>query len=59
MDMSGMDMGSMSMDMGSMSMGAGIPSLDYLTRVYWAAVGAVIAAFFLANVYTKLLCWQR
>lgn len=54
-----MDMGSMSMDMGSMSMGAGIPSLDYLTRVYWAAVGAVIAAFFLANVYTKLLCWQR
>jgi len=47
------------MDMGDMSMGSGIPSLNYLQQVYWAAVGAVIAAFFLANVYTKVLCWQR
>ena len=52
-----MDMGGM--DMGNMSMGSGIPSLNSLQQIYWAIVGAVIAAFFLANVYVKLLCWQR
>jgi len=59
MDMGDMDMGSMSMGAGSMSMGPGIPSLFYLQQVYWAFVGAVVAAFFVTNVYTKLLCWQR
>jgi len=59
MDMSGMDMGGMDMGMGGMDMGSGVPSLFYLQQVYWAMVGAVIAAFFLVNVYTKVLCWQR
>ena len=57
--MSGMDMGGMDMSAGSMDMGNGIPSLFYLQKVYWAAVGAVIAAFFLVNAYNKFLCWQR
>lgn len=30
-----------------------------LEKVYWAAVGAVIAAFTLGNLYTRYLAWHR
>ncbi|KAF2227274.1 putative metalloreductase [Elsinoe ampelina] len=39
--------------------GDGIPDNDYLQQMYWAAVGAVIGAFTMINLYTKFLRWQR
>lgn len=52
-------MGGMDMSMGDMDMGAGIPGLFYLQKIYWAVVGAAIAAFTLVNVYNWFLCRQR
>ncbi|KAI5267151.1 hypothetical protein E4T47_08090 [Aureobasidium subglaciale] len=54
-----MSMGGMDMSMGNMSMGNGIPSLFTFERMYWAVVGAVVAAFTLVNLYSWFLCRQR
>ncbi|KAF4549984.1 Ferric reductase like transmembrane component-containing protein 11 [Elsinoe fawcettii] len=64
MSHSGHSMSGGSMSMGGMSGmgdggGDGIPDNDYLQQMYWAAVGAVIGAFTLVNLYTKFLRWQR
>ncbi|KAK4955451.1 ferric-chelate reductase Frp1 [Elasticomyces elasticus] len=53
-----MDMG-MGMGMGDTAMGPGVPGLFYLQNMYWAAVGAVVAAGTAANVYNYLLYRQR
>lgn len=45
--------------MGDMSMGDGVPSSSFLQKVYWAAVGAVIACATIVNLYHKFLCRQR
>lgn len=45
--------------MGHMSMGDGIPSSDFLQKVYWAAVGAAIACATIVNVYHRFLLRQR
>lgn len=50
---------SMSGGMGSMSMGDGVPSLFYLQKMFWAAVGSAVALATLVNMYNKLLCRQR
>ncbi|PNS14873.1 Ferric/cupric reductase transmembrane component 1 [Sphaceloma murrayae] len=58
--MSGGSMSSGSMDMREGAGGGnGIPTNDYLQQMYWAAVGAIIGAFTLVNLYTKYLRWQR
>ncbi|GAB7348060.1 hypothetical protein MBLNU459_g6094t1 [Dothideomycetes sp. NU459] len=49
----------MDMSMEDMDMGDGVPGLFYLQKMYWAVVGAAMAAFTLANVYSWLLCRQR
>jgi predicted ferric reductase len=54
MDMLGMDMSA-----GSMSMGAGVPSLFHIQKMYWAFVGAAIAAATATNVINIALCRQR
>ncbi|KAK8250790.1 ferric-chelate reductase [Phyllosticta capitalensis] len=58
-DMSGMDMGGM----GGMSMGSsspsGLPSLQYFQKMYWAVVGAFIAAATLVNIINYFLYRQR
>ncbi|CAD0043965.1 unnamed protein product [Aureobasidium pullulans] len=54
-----MSMGGMDMSMGNMSMGNGIPSLFTFERMYWAVVGAAVAAFTLVNLYSWFLCQQR
>lgn len=47
------------MSMGGMSMGDGVPSLFYMQKMYWAAVGAAIALATATNIYNKALCRQR
>ncbi|THX53792.1 hypothetical protein D6D06_05892 [Aureobasidium pullulans] len=54
-----MSMGGMDMSMGNMSMGNGIPSLFTFERMYWAVVGAAVAAFTLVNLYSWFLYQQR
>jgi len=54
-----MSMGGMDMSMGNMSMGNGIPSYFTFERMYWAVVGAAVAAFTLVNLYSWFLCRQR
>ncbi|KAL2216955.1 putative metalloreductase [Thermoascus aurantiacus ATCC 26904] len=56
-----MSMGGMSMDMpmGSMSMGPGVPGLFYLQKMYWAVVGAAIAAATVVNLLNHVLARQR
>jgi hypothetical protein len=54
-----MSMGGMDMSMGNMSMGNGIPSPFTFERMYWAVVGAAIAAFTLVNLYSWFLGRQR
>ena len=49
----------MSGGMGNMSMGKGVPSLSYLQKMFWAAVGAAIALATVVNLYNKLLSRQR
>ena len=45
--------------MGDMSMGDGVPSSEFLQKVYWAAVGAAIACATVVNVYHGFLSRQR
>lgn len=45
--------------MGDMSMDDGVPSSEFLQKVYWAAVGAAIACATIVNVYHVLLSRQR
>ena len=61
MDMSGMgDTGGMDMSgMGDMSMGDGVPTLSYIQKMYWAAVGAAIAFATLVNILNKITHRQR
>jgi predicted ferric reductase len=54
-----MSMGGMDMSMGNVSMGNGIPSPFTFEKMYWAVVGAVIAAFTLVNLYSHFLFRQR
>ena len=54
--MAGMSMGG---GMGSMSMGDGVPSLFYMQKMYWAAVGTAIATATAVNIYHKALCRHR
>ena len=56
-----MEMSAMSMSggMGIMSTGNGVPSLFYLQKMFWAAVGSAVALATLVNLYNKLLCLQR
>lgn len=49
----------MDMGAGNMDMGNGVPGLFYLQKMYWAVVGAAIAAFTLVNAYSWFLCWHR
>lgn len=49
----------MDMSMGDMSMGDGVPSLFYLQKMYWAAVGTAIAIATATNIYEKALCRHR
>ena len=49
MDMSNMDM----------SMDDGVPSLEHMQKMYWAAVGAAIALATVVNIYNRALCWHR
>ena len=55
--MEGMDMAGGAM--GGASMGTGIPSLFYMQRMYWAAIGAAIAIATLVNLLNKALLRQR
>lgn len=57
MSMGGMSMGDM--PMGDMSMGNGVPGLFYLQQMYWAVVGAAIAAATAVNVLNHFLARQR
>ncbi|KAB8337008.1 hypothetical protein FH972_021312 [Carpinus fangiana] len=50
-------MSASSMDDGMMSMGT--IDVHHFPRLYWAFVGAVIAAFFVRNVIEYLICRQR
>ncbi|KAJ5092507.1 hypothetical protein NUU61_007377 [Penicillium alfredii] len=50
---------SMGMPMGAMSMGAGVPSLFYLQKMYWAVVGSAIGAATLANVLNHAVAQHR
>jgi hypothetical protein len=52
MDMSGMDMG-------SMSTAVGIPTFFQFQQYYWAVVGTVIAIATVANVLNRFLAQQR
>lgn len=52
-------MDGMDMSMGNMSSGNGVPSYFTFERMYWAVVGAAIAAFTLVNLYSWFLCRQR
>ncbi|OKL62212.1 hypothetical protein UA08_02883 [Talaromyces atroroseus] len=47
------------MDMGSMSTGVGIPTFFQFQKYYWAVVGTVIAIATVANVLNRLLAQQR
>lgn len=49
----------MDMPMGSMSMGPGVPGLFYLQKMYWAVVGAAIAAATVVNLLNHVLARQR
>lgn len=44
---------------GAMVMTAGVPGLFYMQQIFWAFVGTAIAVATLANVFNKILCYQR
>lgn len=47
------------MDMGSMSTGVGIPSFFQFQQYYWAVVGTVIAIATVTNLLNRFLGQQR
>ncbi|KAK5065289.1 hypothetical protein LTR84_001127 [Exophiala bonariae] len=47
------------MDMGSMGTSSGVPGYFYMQKMYWAAIGAVIAFAALINLLDIILLWQR
>ncbi|KAF2149531.1 hypothetical protein K461DRAFT_47994 [Myriangium duriaei CBS 260.36] len=47
------------MDMGSMDMNMDPFNEVWLQKIYWTAIGSVVAAFTLANILSRYLAWQR